>query len=151
MAIGLLKMLGPCSSFLPWSCVCTLQDILIQFSLRSIVRKSFGTYIITRMKMVVGVSILKATAPCSAQLSITFACGFSGKDQMVARTMLVQGQGSGFMIMAVLQTYLLGGRLGSPYLVSMTGLDATQCPQNFGCSPHFFPCIQVFCNFICLT
>ena len=64
------------------------------------------------MKMVVGDYMSKVTAPCLAQLSATFACVFSEKDLMVAKTMLVQEQESGFLIMVVSHTYPLGERLG---------------------------------------
>jgi hypothetical protein len=64
------------------------------------------------MKMVVGDYMSKVTAPCSVQHLATFACVFSEKDLMVAKTMLVLEHESGFLIMVVPHTYPLGGRLG---------------------------------------
>nr|XP_023917386.1 beta-amyrin synthase-like [Quercus suber] len=53
--------------------------------------------------------------------------------------------------MVELHIYLLGERHGFrydhvQYLVCLNGLEAIQCPQNFGSFLHSFPCIQPKCG-----
>ncbi|GKV26803.1 hypothetical protein SLEP1_g36037 [Rubroshorea leprosula] len=108
---------------------CTSQGISALYSLQSIVKKFFDTYIIIRMKMVDGDFTLKAIIACSVPLLTTFACVFLGKDLMVVKTMPVQERTSGFLTMAVSLTNLLGERLGHRYYEYLTGQEATDAPR----------------------
>ena len=93
--------------------------------------------------MVGGENTLSGTAPSFVQYLATYACVYLEKDQMVVKTMLVLEHENGFLTMVVQLTFLLGEKLGFPYLVFVTGLQITQCLLNFGFFLHFFQCIQV--------
>ncbi|KAI9185359.1 hypothetical protein LWI28_006511 [Acer negundo] len=92
--------------------------------------------------MVGGDSTLRGTAPCLVQYLATYACVYLEKDQMAVKTMLVLEDENGFLTMVVQLTFLLGEKLGFPYLVFVTRLQVTQCLLNFGFFLHFFLCIQ---------
>ncbi|RVW62842.1 Germanicol synthase [Vitis vinifera] len=117
--------------------------ILILYSLENIVKKSFASYSVIRMKMADGDFMLKDTAPCIVQCTTIFVCVILGVGPDDGQGNACPRGENGSLTMVVQPPYPLGGRRGFRYLAYMSGQDAIQCPQSFGCFLLFFLYIQV--------